>query len=323
METLYLIGTATGLGFLAGIRLYATILTLGLAIRFHLIHLRPEFENLAVLADWWVIGLAGVAFLLEFVADKVPWVDSAWDAVHTFIRPVGAAFIALTAMGDVSPFAQVAVVLLTGSAALTSHSMKAATRLAVNQSPEPVSNSLVSLAGDVAVPIGVWVAMEHPLIIGGFVAASMLVFLLVAPKIFRLLRIQLGAMSGLSRGIFRTEGGPVGSDALPEQYADYLTRELGQLDSPTALRAVAGKGVDGLKHSTGYLILQDDEVVFVTRRWFRYRLLRFPAGGAEIEHNFRKGMLLDKLAVTTSGRTRHFSLFKGAGADNLWEPATS
>ena len=128
METLYLIGPATGLGFLAGIRLYATILTLGLAIRFDLIHLRDEFESLAVLADWWVIGLAGAAFLLEFVADKIPWVDSAWDAVHTFIRPVGAAFIALTAMGDVSPFAQVMIALLTGSVALTSHSMKAATR---------------------------------------------------------------------------------------------------------------------------------------------------------------------------------------------------
>jgi hypothetical protein len=191
METLQWIASATGLGFLAGLRLYATVLALGLAIRFQWIRLQPEFQPLEALANWWVIGVAGAAFILEFLADKIPWVDTVWDAVHTVIRPLGAAALALVAFGELSTLGQVTAALLAGGVALSSHTAKAATRVAVNQSPEPVSNIALSLAGDLFVPFGVWLVMAHPLIVGALVVVFLVVFVLVARTIFRLLRRRL------------------------------------------------------------------------------------------------------------------------------------
>jgi hypothetical protein len=297
------------------LRLYATVLTLGLAIRFDLINLRPEFEQLRVLAEWWVIGLAGVAFVLEFVADKIPWVDSAWDSFHTVIRPVGAAVIAMTALGEFDPLAQVAIALLTGGVAFTSHSMKAATRLAVNQSPEPVSNSLLSLAGDFAVPVGVWLAMEHPLLIGSIAAVCVAVFLMVAPRIFRLLRVQFLAVRALIRSRF---GKPddSSSSAIPEAYAERLRRELGLRELPPATRAVAAQGSGGLKNSLGYLVLLEDEAVFLTRRWFRYRTHRVRLSD-QTARQYGRGFLLDRLTIRHGDQTCQYSLFK----DNQLEMA--
>ena len=100
----------------------------------------PNISNSSLLANWWVIGLAGTLFVVEFLADKIPWVDTIWDTVHTFVRPLGAAAVAVTAVGSVNPSTMVVAGILTGGAALTSHSMKAMTRIAVNHSPEPVSN---------------------------------------------------------------------------------------------------------------------------------------------------------------------------------------
>ena len=163
MDVLGVLGSALGLGYLAGIRLYATVLAVGLGIRFHLFQPRAGLQGLEVLADWRVLAVAGVAFLAEFFADKIPWVDTAWDAIHTFVRPIGAALLAATAVGGVDPKLRVAIILLTAGTALTSHAGKAATRALVNHSPEPVSNVVLSLAEDAVVPAGVWVATAHPI----------------------------------------------------------------------------------------------------------------------------------------------------------------
>lgn len=195
MGTLELLGWATGIGFLAGLRLYATVLALGLAVRFGLISLRTEFLQLEVLGNWWVIGVAAGAFLLEFFADKIPWVDSVWDAIHTFLRPLGAAALALATVGDVNPAFQVTLALVTGGVALTSHSMKAATRLAVNQSPEPVSNIVLSLAGDALVPLGVWAVLTHPLLVGAIVVVFLLVAAILIRKLWRALRRQMATLT--------------------------------------------------------------------------------------------------------------------------------
>ncbi len=164
MDSIGLLGSAIGLGFLAGIRLYATVLALGLAVRFHLLHLRPGLQGLEVLADWRVLTIAGVAFLAEFFADKIPYVDSAWDALHTFIRPVGAAVLAAAALEGMDPAIRACLAVLIGGVALASHSGKAATRVLVNHSPEPFSNIALSFAEDAAVPAGVWLATAHPAI---------------------------------------------------------------------------------------------------------------------------------------------------------------
>ena len=179
------LGLALGASWASGLRLYAAVATLGLLGRFAGLELPGE---LAVVETPWVIGLAVVLLAVEFVADKVPVVDSMWDAVHTFVRvPAGAALAAL-AFGDYDPAWQVAAVLLGGGAALSAHGTKAATRLAVNTSPEPVSNVAASAAEDVLSVSAVVTAVLFPVaalvLVGLAVAAS----LVVLPRVVRALR---------------------------------------------------------------------------------------------------------------------------------------
>jgi len=188
METLTLLGAVTGVALFAGIRLYATVLTVGLCLRYGLLTLPPELASLEVLSHTYVLAVAGVCAAAEFLADKIPWVDSLWDAVHAFVRPAGAALIAFAAVGRLDPAAEAAVVLLCGGVALSSHAAKSGARLAVNQSPEPFSNVLLSLFEDVAAVGGSYSAIAHPLVVLGVVAAFLLLFFFVARRILRRLR---------------------------------------------------------------------------------------------------------------------------------------
>lgn len=183
-----LLGSVTGLALFAGIRLYATVLTVGLCLRYGLLHLPPELASLAVLSHPYVLGAAGACAVVEFLADKVPWVDSAWDAIHAFLRPAGAALIAFAAVGRMDPAAEVAVILLCGGVAFSSHAAKAGARLLVNQSPEPFSNILLSLFEDVVSVGGSYAALAHPLAILAAVAAFLALFALFARRICRRLR---------------------------------------------------------------------------------------------------------------------------------------
>ena len=131
MDILQQLGTALGIGLLSGIRLYLTVLGLGAAIRFHWIALESSQSGLAILADWRVMTVAGIACAIEFVADKVPWVDSMWDSLHTFIRPVGAVILGARAFMHTDPATQAILAILCGGLALSGHAAKAATRLAV------------------------------------------------------------------------------------------------------------------------------------------------------------------------------------------------
>ena len=148
MELVATLGRTLGFSFAAGINLYATIAILGLASRFDWVDLPPQFS---VFDSNWVIGIAIACYVIEFFADKVPWVDTAWDAVHTLVRPLGGAFIAVTTLGDASPGAQAAVALLGGGVAAATHVTKASTRVVANTSPEPVSNWALSIVEDVFV----------------------------------------------------------------------------------------------------------------------------------------------------------------------------
>lgn len=188
MKTLALLGTVTGIAFFAGIRLYATVLTVGLCLRYGLLHLPQELASLSVLAHPYVLGAAGICAIMEFFADKVPWVDSLWDAVHAFLRPAGAALIAFSAVGRLDPATEIAVILLCGGIAFSSHSAKAGTRLLVNQSPEPFSNILLSLFEDVVAVGGSYAAVAHPLAILAVVVAFLGLFALLARRIYRRLR---------------------------------------------------------------------------------------------------------------------------------------
>jgi len=142
------LGVALGLATLAGLNLYLTVLVAGCAVRFQWIELSDSFGQMAVLGNPWVLGVAGTMFAVEFFADKIPWVDSLWDVAHTLVRPAGAVFLTLAALGKMDPAAVAVAALLGGTAALTTHSTKAGVRAFLNLSPEPVSNSVASLTED-------------------------------------------------------------------------------------------------------------------------------------------------------------------------------
>ena len=193
MDALTTLATTMGLGFAAGLRLYATVLGLGLALRFDLLQLPAAMRDLEILAHPAVLIGAGLAYVIEFISDKIPWVDSVWDAVHTVIRPVGAAVLAATAFAHIDPLTKWMLILLCGGVALSTHTTKAATRLAVNQSPEPFSNWGLSLLGDVTAPAVLVLTATHPMLVLGFVLTFLVVFIWVFSRLLRWIR------SGLAR----------------------------------------------------------------------------------------------------------------------------
>lgn len=200
METLPLIGSAAGLGLLAGIRLYFTVFALGIAIRMGWFEPNADTSQLNVLAQTPVLLGAGFLFLTEFVADKIPWFDSLWDAVHTFIRPVGAAALGIAALGRMDPSTSLLIGLVSGGMAFTGHASKAATRVAVNHSPEPFSNWLLSLGEDLIAPLGLWVVIEYPVIAAVIVLCFLVAFLLLAGMVWKLFRSLFSRVRGTQAG---------------------------------------------------------------------------------------------------------------------------
>ena len=197
------IATAMGSAWLSGINLYATVVTLGLLERFQWVKLPGELH---MLSEWWVIGLAGALYLIEFVADKIPAVDSAWDAVHTFIRVPAGAILAATAVADFHPAVTLAALLVGGSLALGSHGTKAATRLAANASPEPVSNIALSLLEDV-VAVGSTLLMAFfPVLILVVIALFVIVAVWLVPKIVRALRRLIARFKSLFNAVSEEAG---------------------------------------------------------------------------------------------------------------------
>jgi hypothetical protein len=191
------LGAAAALAVASGLSLYGAVFVAGLAIRLGWVQLGPTVSSLGVLADPVVLGVAGVLFAVEFLADKIPIVDSVWDALHTVIRPVGGALLASRALGDLSPVAEVLMLLLLGGATLATHAAKATTRLAVNASPEPISNAVVSLAENGVVALVVWLALTHPLLALG---AAIVALSLAVTLVVWLGRRAAGALSRLRAG---------------------------------------------------------------------------------------------------------------------------
>lgn len=185
MEWLETIGRTLGFSLAAGVNLYATVAILGLASRFGWVALPEQFH---IFNNDWIIGVAGVLYVVEFVADKIPWVDSLWDSVHTLIRPVGGALIAVASMGDLSPGMQGIVAVLGGTIAASAHVTKAGTRVAANASPEPFSNWILSFLGDGFVIGLAVIALKYPLIAFAVSVTLLLLIVLILRKIWQWLR---------------------------------------------------------------------------------------------------------------------------------------
>jgi Domain of unknown function (DUF4126) len=255
MDTLELLGVALGLGTLAGINLYLTVFVTGLTIQQGWITLLPQYEQLNVLADPVIIIVSGVLFCLEFFADKVPWVDSLWDSVHTFIRPIGGAMVAIVALGDVNPVYDVMVGLLAGGMALTTHGAKAGTRLLVNASPEPFSNIGLSLAEDVAVVGGLALIYHYPIAALCLAVCAVGVAIWLAPRIFRAAFAMMWFLWRRMTHAFGVAPSPGELPELPAELDIAMFRARGEdaiLD--WAAPCVAGPGAPVRKNTFGWLL---------------------------------------------------------------------
>ena len=185
MDVLVALGRTLGFSLAAGVNLYATVALIGLAARYEWVALPEQFR---VFDNPWVIGAAVVLYTVEFVADKVPWIDTIWDTVHTFVRPVGGALIAVAALGEASPAVEGLVALLGGAVAAGSHVTKAGTRVAANASPEPFSNWALSLLEDAFVVGLGFLTMSFPLVALGISAALLLAMALAARWVWKWIR---------------------------------------------------------------------------------------------------------------------------------------
>jgi hypothetical protein len=190
MNPIETLGLALGAGFSSGLNLYATIATLGLLERFGVIHLPPSLHGLSHSV---VLGIAVVLYVLEFFADKIPYIDTAWDVIHTFIRPPAAAFLAFSAAGAAPAEWRWGAALLAGGVALTSHGTKASARAAVNTTPEPFSNWILSFGEDALAVWLTWMATVHP------VATTVIVVALLALSAYLLFHLFRFARRALQK----------------------------------------------------------------------------------------------------------------------------
>ena len=183
-----ILGIAGSVSLLSGWRLYLCVLATGLAMQFGALPLPAHLQSLQVLANPWVMGAAGAAALLEFFADKVAWLDTVWDTIHTLIRPLGGALLALAVIDPADPATQAIAFLLGGGATLLAHGGKAGARAVVNTSPEPFTNVAVSTSEDLVTGGLLYLAFANPAL-AGLVALGLLILtvwlLLLARRVLK------------------------------------------------------------------------------------------------------------------------------------------
>lgn len=297
METLETLCVALGFATLAGLNLYLVVFVTGLAISQGWVDVSSTYPDLLVLGDPLVLAAAGIFFCMEFFSDKVPWVDSLWDSVHTLIRPVGGALLAIQTLGPADPAFEVVVGLLAGGTTLVAHGFKSGTRLALNASPEPVSNVLASVSEDVAVLGGLALMGINPVLAAILFLAFLGLSLYLAPKCFRRSKAFLWLLSrkalsfvsrpdeekllygGLGSSEHQTLGAALGGrKADPEWSAEVLVvgaKRFPGFTPATFGRVVAESSRPGHLH-------------FVGRRWWRHYHADLALEGLEItqEHRF-------------------------------------
>ncbi len=197
MEWFSTLTLALGSAWTSGINLYATVSVLGLLQKFGGVRLPGGLE---VLDNWVIIGVAGGLYIVEFFADKIPYVDSVWDVVHTFIRVPAGAIVAWAAVSDMNPAIVIPATLLGGGLAFTSHGTKATARIAANLSPEPVSNWVLSLVEDAIAIVGALLAVFAPVVIAVVLIVFLIFFFWFFPKILRAFKRLFSATAAFFRG---------------------------------------------------------------------------------------------------------------------------
>lgn len=300
-----LAGTVLGLAASAGVNLYLTVLAVGVSIRFGWLFGYPP--ELAALSHDWVLGAAGALFAVEFCADKIPWVDSIWDTVHTLIRPLGGAALAVCSLGSVDPVFQVMAGLAAGSVTLSTHGTKASARVIANHSPEPFSNVLLSLAEDALVLGFSWLTVRHPILTLFLVTTFMVVFAFVAPKVLRLLLAQASFVFGRVRSWFGVDRAELlrHHELALASIRPRLSKKVVMLLDPGERLTFAVPCFSGRMRKVGRLVrgvvigTDSGKLWFVGARTLRTVSKVLPYHGQRVE--LRRRLLVDELVIHTSG----------------------
>ncbi len=311
MENLAVWGSIAGLGLASGVNLYATVLVIGLGTRLGLLQLNPALAHLQILSDPVVLAVAGVAYLAEFLADKIPWVDSAWDSLHTFIRPVGAALLGATAIGAVDPAAKTVAALLCGGVALSGHSTKAGIRLLANHSPEPLTNVGLSLGEDILAVGGTFAALQYPIATLLVLGLFLILFLAFAPRLLRLLRAEVSGIRFLLKKLLSSPAALPSPlvETLPENYRTFAEKRGLLHNLRCCLPCVIGAGVNGIRHAAAFFCLSEERAFLLTRRWFRVREVPLDLTRSEAQH-FESRLFFDELRWHSNGKRRTLFFYK-------------
>jgi len=280
MKTLALLGTTLGLSFTAGLNLYATVLMTGLAIRLDWVKLPPGLEGLSALAHPAVLAVAGLLYLVEFLADKIPAVDHVWDAVHTFIRPLGAVLITWTAVSGtfLSQSVEIPLLLLAGGVSLSAHAGKAGTRLAsAGAGGHAVGAGIgLSVVEDVAAFAIAPLAVAYPVATLAVVVVALALLALVAPLGWRLLRSRLAAIVYLLQHKVVDRALPgLDTSHLPESVTLAFADEGVRPGEEGLILPAYVCGLAGIpRWAPGFVALVPGGAVFAFRGWFRTRVAR-------------------------------------------------
>jgi hypothetical protein len=307
MDVLQTLAVALGLAALSGYSLYLTVFLTGLAVHFDWIHLAPQYASLHVLADPAIIIVSGILFVIEFFVDKIPWLDSLWDAIHTFIRPIGGALLAIQALGHPGPVFNVIIGLIAGAVTFTSHSVKTGTRLVVNQSPEPFSNVAVSLGENVLVGAMFALLWSHPLVALGILLVLFSVAFYFLPRIWRTIRIRIFYIrQKMKQPARRTAVEFLAS--LPGPYERWFHKLVEPRQTVRwAVPCITGKGRLIPRDQFGYLTATEQQlsqVFFIVKGWFASAKL-FEID--DFEPELKQRFLYDEIILFTPGKNDRYS----------------
>lgn len=277
MNSIQTLSSILGLGFASGVNLYAAILVVGVGERMGWLSGLPG--DLSMLANPFVLGAAGLMYFLEFFADKIPYVSVAWDSIHTVIRPLGGATLALASASHLSPEMQAVALLAGGSLALGSHSTKMGYRLLAHVSPEPVTDSIFSVAEDVGVAGLVVLTYKHPEIAIAVVLVLAIGMVIVLPMIWRVVWFGFHGVAGRIRAFFPASG-PQPAPAWLEQSGDVVPCFARTIPKVPRMRQ-------------GYLVLAKDGAHFACKGWFGKKVIAVDAAGLTM----KRGLLFDVAAT--------------------------
>jgi hypothetical protein len=295
MQTLETLCVALGFATLAGLNLYLVVLVAGLAIQQGWVDVSTTYPELMVLGDPLVLTAAGILFCMEFFSDKVPWVDSLWDSVHTLVRPVGGALLAIQTLGPTEPAFEVLIGLLAGGTTLVAHGFKSGTRLALNASPEPVSNVVASVAEDVGVLGGLVLMSVNPILAALVFVLFLGVSAYLTPKLFRRIKAFLWLVSNKLASFVSRADEQLLYGSLGASEHQRLGAALGgrKADPEWSAKVVVGvaKRFPGFTPMTiGRIVAESSRpghLHFVGKRWWRHYHADLSLDGLEITQEAR------------------------------------